>query len=95
MQDRLEEGLKYLTNTLKKIESLCSWRGLKKAEQRKGHPPSFEINDPTESDIQLEVDFFQKVAFDIKDLLLKLPPREQEELRKRLARLEAKLRAVL
>ena len=95
MEEQVEAVLKDLKKSLDSIKALCAWKNLKKTERRRGEPPSFQIYDPIEQEIQLEVGFFHKTAFDIKDVLPKLPSSEQAKVRKRLDSLESKLQAIL
>ena len=95
MRDQFTEGLKELKNSLDRIRSLCEWRQLGKAQRRKGEPPSFQLYDPIEGDIQLEVGVFHSRAFDIKDYLPKLPPEEREKVIQKLNTLETRLQAIL
>ena len=51
----LEAGLRRLRQSLVQMKALLAWNQLKQSESRTaGQPPSFTINDPTETDLRNE-----------------------------------------
>jgi len=95
MEKQIDEALKDLQGSLKKISSLIEWRSLQLAEQRPHVPPSFQIYDSPEGDIKLETGFFLKTAFDIRSVLNELPVSLREVVNRRLLTLEARLDKLL
>jgi hypothetical protein len=55
----LEAGLQRLRQSLMQMKALLAWNQLKQSESRSaGQPPSFTINDPTETDLRNEYSFY-------------------------------------
>ncbi len=95
MEKRIDEALKDLQGSLKKISSLIAWRNLQLAQQRPNVPPSFQIYDSTEGEIKLETGFFLKTAFDIRGVFNELPVSLREVVNRRLLTLEARMDKLL
>jgi len=54
----LEAGLKSLRKSLRQIKALLAFEQLKKSEAKPSQPPTFTLNDPTETDLRNEYSFF-------------------------------------
>lgn len=91
MEDQINEALRDLERSLRKISSLLSWRRLQFSEQRPHVPPSFQMYDSTEDEIRAEVWFFFKMALDINEVLAEIPMPTRERIRRRLGNLQARL----
>lgn len=89
MEKRLEESFSELGSSLKSISSLVAWKNLKMAERRPGGTTSFQMYDPTEAEIKIEMGFFLKTSTNIRIASEKLPASKKVELHRRLSILEA------
>jgi hypothetical protein len=88
----LRAGLRSLRNSLQQIKTLLAWKQLKQSESRPGQPPSFTIDDPTETDLRNEYSFFLFTMVQIHHLLndglLDLPETKKQAIRRQLARID-------
>jgi len=94
----LQAGLLRLTESLGRMRSLLAWRRLKQHEARPGQPPSFQIYDPTETDLSNEYSFFLSTSTRMHSALnqldRRLPKSLHEQIQKQLAGLEHQVRAL-
>ena len=87
----LHAGLRSLNESLRRMKGLLAWGQLKQSEARRGQPPSFQIHDPTETDLRNEYSHFLSTSIQIRNALrehrasISEPAREM--LRKKLAML--------
>lgn len=74
------------------MKDLLAWGQLQQSEVRPGQPPSFQIPDPTETDLRNEYSFFLSTSRQIHALLndrdASIPAPAREAIRKTLAKLE-------
>ena len=89
MGKTIEENLTDLKKSLETLSSLTAWRNLKLAERRGGEPPSFQMYDPTESEIKREFAIFLMTLLDSRAALAKLPSSKVQKARSELLNLEA------
>ena len=88
----LQAGLKRLSQSLRQMKALLAWGQLKRSEAQPDQPPSFQIYDPTETDLRNEYSLFLSTSIQIRNALrehrasISEPAREM--LRKKLAMLE-------
>jgi len=88
----LQAGLKRLSQSLRQMKALLAWGQLKQSEAQPDQPPSFQIYDPTETDLRNEYSLFLSTSIQIRNALrehrasISEPAREM--LRKKLAMLE-------
>ena len=54
----LQASLRCLNASLRRMRDLLAWGQLKHSEMRPGQPPSFQIYDPTATDLRNEYSFF-------------------------------------
>jgi hypothetical protein len=94
----LQAGLLRLNESLGRMRSLLAWRRLKQHEARPGQPPSFQIYDPTGTDLSNEYSFFLSTSTRMHSALSQLDPRPPESLHERirteLAELERQMRSL-
>ena len=88
MGKTIEDNLADLRKSFKTLSSLTAWRNLKLAERRGGEPPSFQMYDPTESEIKREVAIFLLTLFNSRAVLAKLPSSKGRKARGELLNLE-------
>ena len=87
----LQAGVRSLNESLRRIKALLAWRQLKLHEAKPCQPPSFQIYDPTETDLRNEYSHFLSTSIQIRNALrehrasISEPAREM--LRKKLAML--------
>ena len=79
MEKRIRDALKDLSESLKRIESLCAWRDLKKSEAKPDVPPSFQLHDDTKKEIKAEIGYFFKLSLDIRNAIYTLPESKREK----------------
>jgi len=88
----LRAGLRSLRNSLQQMKALLAWRQLKLSESRPGQPPSFTIDDPTETDLRNEYSFFLSTSVQILHLLdggiENLSDPERQAIKQQLAKVE-------
>jgi|GEM_PF-2735259 len=88
----LKAGLRSLRNSLRQMKDLLAWRQLRQSEARPDEPPSFQIYDSTEADLQNEYSFFLSTMLQIhyllNDGLENLPDTEKQVIRRQLARID-------
>ena len=65
----LPSALRRLRESLQQIKTLLAWEQLKQSEARPDQPPSFQMDDPTESDLKDEYSFFLYVSMQIRTIL--------------------------
>ena len=91
----LEAGLKSLRKSLRQIKTLLAWEQLKQSEAKPGQPPSFTLNDPTETDLRNEFSFFLATTLQIHSILngsaVGIPETECQHIKKELAKIESQL----
>jgi len=91
------KGLRSLSESLRRLETLAAWAGLERSESHPDDPLSFRIDNHTAADIKTEYGFFIKTAMDIRDILnnaevKKMPEKKRKQWRRRLTQLETELR---
>jgi hypothetical protein len=90
------KGLRSLSESLRRLETLAAWAGLARSESRPHDPPSFRFDNHMATDIRTEHSFFVKTAMDIHDILnsaegKKVPEKKRQQWRRRLMQLETEL----
>ena len=65
----LEAGLRSLRQSLKQIRSLLTWEQLRQSETRPDRQFSFQMYDPTETDLRNEYSFFLSISFQMHKIL--------------------------
>ena len=95
MEKRVEESLNDLGSSLESISSLVAWRDLKVVEQRPGIPPSFQMYDPTETEMKIGIGSFLKASTDIRIATGQLPTSKRAEVQRRLSWLETQFNQLL
>ena len=95
MEKRIEESFNDLEGSLEAMSSLFAWRNLKIAEQRQGVPPSFQIYDPTETDLRIETGSFLEASSNLQIRMKRIPASKREPIQKRLSKLESEFRRIL
>jgi len=92
----LQAGLRSLNASLGRMRDLMAWGQLKQSEARPGQPPSFQIYDPTATDLRDKYSHFLSTAFQIHGLLhehgASIPAPVRETLQRKLAKLEQEAR---
>ena len=88
----LQAGLRSLSQSLRRMKDLLAWGQLKEHEAKPGQPPSFQIYDPTETDLRNEYSFFLSTSIQIHTILnerdARIPEPAREAIREALATLE-------
>jgi uncharacterized protein YceH (UPF0502 family) len=88
----LQAGLRSLNASLRRMRDLLAWGQLKQQEARRGEPPSFQIYDPTATDLRNEYSHFLSTSIQIHGALHEhraaVPAPVHETLQRRLAELE-------
>ena len=88
----LQVGLRDLSESLRRMRALLAWSQLKQHEARPGQPPSYQIFDPTTTDLRNEYSHFLSTSSQIRGALREpnasIPAPEREALHRRLAELE-------
>jgi len=88
----LQAGLRSLNKSLRQMKALLAWKQLKESETRPGQPPSFQIYDPTATDLRNEYSHFLSTSIQIHGALHEhgaaVPAPVREDLQRRLAKLE-------
>lgn len=88
----LQAGLQSLSQSLRRMKDLLAWASLKQSEARPGQPPSFQIYDPTVTDLRNEYSHFLSTSIQIRAILnehdASIPAPMRETLQRRLAKLE-------
>ena len=92
----LQAGLRRLNESLRRMRNLLAWAQLKRSERRRDEPPSFQIYDPTVTDLRDEYSHFLSTAFQLHGILHEhsasiLTP-VREILQRKLAKLEQEAR---
>lgn len=91
----LDAGLKSLRKSLRQIKALLAWEQLKQSEAKLGQPPSFTLNDPTETDLRNEYSFFLATALQIHGILnssaIAIPQAKRQRIKVQLAKIEQQL----
>ena len=92
----LQAGLRSLNASLRRMKDLLAWGQLKQSEARPGQPPSFQIYDPTATDLRDEYSHFLSTSIQIHGILHEhrasiLAP-VREILQRKLAKLEQEAR---
>jgi len=87
----IAQGLRSLSESLRRLKELLAWFELVQAERRPHQPPSFQINHNLESEIRNEHGYFIKTAMDIQDALDRMPKRKREPLHRRLMKIEGQM----
>ena len=65
----LEAGLRSVQQSLKQIRSLLAWEQLRQSETRPTQQFSFQMYDPTETDLRNEYSFFLSISFQMHKIL--------------------------
>ncbi len=65
-----QSNLERLASSLQRMKALLAWSRLKQSEARPGQPPSFQIYDPTETDLRNEYSFFWFTSQRVQSLIL-------------------------
>ena len=88
----LQVGLRDLSESLRRMRDLLAWGQLEHSEMRPGQPPSFQIYDPTATDLRNEYSHFLSTSIQIHGLLHEhsdaVPAPVRETLQRKLAELE-------
>ena len=88
----LQAGVRSLDESLQRMKDLLAWRQLKQQETRPGEPPSFQIYDPTATDLKNEYSHFLSTSILIHGVLrehsISLPVPLRATLQRTLAELE-------
>jgi hypothetical protein len=89
---RLQAGLRGLNESLTRMRDLLAWRQLKQQEARPGEPPSFQVYDPTATDLKNEYSQFLSTSVQIRRILgehsAPIPAPLRATIQRRLAKLE-------
>jgi hypothetical protein len=92
----LQAGLKSLQESLRRMRALLAWGQLKQSEARPDEPPSFQIYDPTATDLRNAYAHFLSTSIQIHDALREhsasIPAPVRETLQKKLTMLEREAR---
>jgi hypothetical protein len=92
----LQAGLQSLSQSLRRMKDLLAWASLKQSEAHPGQPPSFQIYDPTVTDLRNEYSHFLSTSIQIHSALHEhgatVPAPVREYLQRRLAKLEQEAR---
>ena len=88
----VQASLESLSQSLRRMRDLLAWGQLKEHEAKPGQPPSFQIYDPTATDLRNEYSHFLSTSIQIHGTLREhsasIPAPVREDLRRRLAKLE-------
>jgi hypothetical protein len=88
----LQAGLRSLNASLGRMRDLLAWGQLKQQEARPGEPPSFQIYDPTVTDLRNEYSHFLSTSVQIHGILREhsasIPVPLRATFQRRLAKLE-------
>ena len=88
----MHAGLRSLNDSLRRMKDLLAWASLKQSEARPGQPPSFQIYDPTVTDLRNEYSHFLSTSIQIHGALPEhsgaVPAPVRETLQRKLAGLE-------
>jgi hypothetical protein len=88
----LQAGVRSLNESLRRMKALLAWGQLKQQETRPGEPPSFQVYDPTATDLRNEYSHFLSTSVQIHGALCErsasIPVPLRETLQKKLAELE-------
>ena len=88
----LQAGLRSLSQSLRQMKALLAWRQLKQSEAQPDQPPSFQIYDPTETDLRNEYSLFLSTSIQIHGALREhgasMPKPVRDTLQRALAKLE-------
>ena len=88
----LDAGLRSLRQSLQQIRSLLAWEQLKQSEARPSRQFSFQIYDPTETDLRNEYSFFISISVQMHSILndntLKLKETERHSIKMQLMKIE-------
>jgi hypothetical protein len=92
----LQAGLRDLNESLGRMRSLRAWAQLKEHEARADQPPSFQIYDPTPTDLKNEYSHFLSTSNQVRRLLHRhgasLPAPVRSSLLRRLTEFERQAR---
>ena len=88
----LEAGLRSLRHSLQQIRSLLAWEQLKQSEVRPSRQFSFQIYDPTETDLRNEYSFFISISVQMHSILndssLNIKEAERHSIKMQLMKIE-------
>ena len=88
----LQAGLRGLNDSLRRMKDLLAWGQLKQQEARPGEPPSFQMYDPTATDLRNAYSHFLSTSVQIHGVLREcsasIPAPLRETLQRKLAKLE-------
>lgn len=88
----LQAGVRSLNESLRRMKALLAWSQLKQQEAKPGEPPSFQVYDPTATDLRNEYSHFLSTSIQIRGALCErsasIPVPVGETLQKKLAMLE-------
>lgn len=95
----LEAGLTSLRQSLKQIKALLAWEQLKQDETNPRQPPTFQINDPIDTDLKHEYSFFLFTSVEMHGILddstaLNISEEKREHFKKQLLKLVNQLRSL-
>lgn len=92
----LNAGFRRLNASLGRMRDLMAWDRLKEHEARPHEPPSFQIYDPTATDLRNEYSHFLFTAVELHDALrghgASIPESMRRTLQRKLAKLEQEAR---
>jgi hypothetical protein len=84
--------LQGLNESLRRMQALLAWHHLKEQEVKPGQPPSFQIHDPTATELQNEYSLFlcmrTRVRAAVNQSSRMVPESVRTKIRKELAKLE-------
>ena len=88
----MQAGMRSLNASLGRMRDLMAWGQLKQSEARPDQPPSFQIYDPTATDLRNEYSHFLSTSIQIHGALPEhsaaVPAPVRETLQRKLAELE-------
>lgn len=65
MEKEIQQQLSHLKQTVEKVKSLHAWKELKDWERNPDRPPAFQIFDPVNDDLNIEVNYFVSRAMEL------------------------------
>ena len=69
MEKKFQEQLEDLRQCLEKAKALHAWQQLKLSEKMPTLPPAFQMYDPVEKDMSIEVSYFIARTMDLHEIL--------------------------
>jgi len=69
MENEIHQQLEDLRQCLEKAKALHAWKQLKLSEKMPSLPPAFQMYDPVEKDLSIEVSYFIARTMDLHEIL--------------------------